>query len=51
MPSDRSYSMGQVAASLAGLAQRTGATGFLRWWAAELAPLVPAPARSAVARR
>ncbi|MBK6395597.1 MAG: pilus assembly protein PilM [Betaproteobacteria bacterium] len=51
MPSDRSFSMGQVAASLAGLAQRTGATGFLRWWAAELAPLVPAPARSAVARR
>jgi general secretion pathway protein L len=51
MPSDRSFSMGQVAASLAGFAQRTGATGFLRWWAAELAPLVPAPARGAVARR
>ena len=40
MPSDRSFSMGQVAASLARFAQRTGATGFLRWWAAELAPLV-----------
>ncbi len=51
MPRDRSFSMGQVAASLAGLAQRSGATGFLRWWAAELAPLVPAPARGAVARR
>ena len=51
MPSDRSFSMGQVAASLAGFAQRSGATGFLRWWAAELAPLVPAPARGAAARR
>jgi general secretion pathway protein L len=51
MPSDRSFSMGQVAASLGGFAQRSGATGFLRWWAAELAPLVPAPARGAVARR
>ena len=51
MPPDRSFSIGQVAASLAGLAKRSGATGLLRWWASELAPLVPAPARGAMARR
>lgn len=49
--SDRSFSMGQAAASLAGFAQRSGASGFLRWWGAELAPLVPSSARNALARR
>jgi len=43
--------MGQAAASLAGFARASGVTGFLRWWAAELAPLVPSGARNAVARR
>ena len=51
MPPDRSFSMGQAAASLAGFARATGATGFVRWWLAELAPLVPSGARNAVARR
>jgi general secretion pathway protein L len=51
MPPDRSFSMGQLAASLAGAARASGATGFLRWWASELAPLVPSGARNAVARR
>ncbi|CAG0965791.1 hypothetical protein BURK1_00959 [Burkholderiales bacterium] len=43
--------MGQAAASLAALAQRSGATGFLRWWADELAKFVPPGARNAVVRR
>ncbi|MEO8485277.1 MAG: hypothetical protein ABI585_02970 [Betaproteobacteria bacterium] len=51
MPPDRSISMGQAAASLAGFARASGVTGFLRWWASELAPLVPSGARNAVARR
>jgi general secretion pathway protein L len=51
MPPDRSFSMGRAAASLAGYARATGATGFARWWAAELAPLVPSGARNALTKR
>ena len=51
MPPDRSFSMGQAAASLAGFARASGLVGFWRWWTAELAPLVPSSARNAVARR
>jgi general secretion pathway protein L len=51
MPPDRSFSMGQAAASLAGFARSSGLVGFWRWWSAELAPLVPSGARNAVARR
>ena len=51
MSPDRSFSMGQTAASLAGFARATGLAGFWRWWAGELAPLVPSGARNAVARR
>jgi len=51
MPPDRSFSMGQAAASLAGFARASGLVGFWRWWSAELAPLVPSGARNAVARR
>ena len=51
MPPDRSFSMGQAAASLAGFARASGLVGFWRWWAAQLAPLVPSGARNAVARR
>jgi len=51
MPPDRSFSMGQAAASLAGFARASGLVGFWRWWTAELAPLVPSGARNALARR
>jgi len=51
MPPDRSFSMGQAAASLAGFARASGLVGFWRWWTAELAPLVPSGARNAFARR
>lgn len=37
-------------AYVAELARRIGLPGFWRWWSAELAPLVPVPARVAVAR-
>jgi general secretion pathway protein L len=51
MSPDRSFSMGQAAASLAGFARASGLAGFWRWWAGELAPFVPSGARNAVARR
>jgi general secretion pathway protein L len=51
MPPDRSFSMSQAAASIAGYARALGVTGFLRWWAAELGALAPLGARNAVARR
>ena len=51
MPPDRSFSMSQAAASIAGFARASGVTGFLRWWGGELAALAPSGARNAVARR
>lgn len=51
MPPDRSTPLARVSAALSAFAQRTGLASFLRWWGAELAPLVPSSARNAVARR
>jgi len=51
MPSDRSTPLERTAGALSAIAQRSGFASFLRWWGAELAPLVPSGARNAVARR
>ena len=50
MPADREFPV-STTARLREVGRRTGATGFARWWAAELAALVPSATRSAVKRR
>ena len=51
MPPDRDPPLARASAALTALARRSGAAAFLRWWGAELAPLVPRSARNALAQR
>lgn len=51
MPPDRSRPLARASGALSAFAQKSGVSSFLRWWGAELAPLVPSSARNAVARR
>lgn len=51
MAPERRTPLVRTAGALSAIAQRSGIASFLRWWGAELAPLVPSSARNAVARR
>jgi general secretion pathway protein L len=48
---ERNSALRLPTARLAGVARRSGLTGFWRWWSTELSPLVPAGARAAAHRR
>jgi hypothetical protein len=51
MPADREFALPGSGFRPRGFARRYGLTGFWRWWTHELAALVPAGPRAAVARR
>jgi general secretion pathway protein L len=51
MPADREFALPGGGFRLRDFARRHGLTGFWRWWTRELAALVPAGPRAAVARR